>query len=177
MKRNVRKSEKLLITGLSFIFLFMITQDLVPLGALNDVQAISADRSTGEIITVTLVGAGQILLLMGMALFFIGKHYPLLVKLWLIIHQSFIFSGALIDWWIPYFSGYGAEQRMERYDNMFGNTHSFLPVINGIVPNTLHVLFHSTLLACIIVTTYISVTDKKNAGSVEEEKNIKAKAR
>ncbi|WP_018932560.1 hypothetical protein [Gracilibacillus lacisalsi] len=161
MKREIRTAEKLLVLGLSLILIFMIVQDLVPLGPLNDIDAISADRSFNEILTVTLIGAVQILILLSIVLIFIGKRYPIWIRLWLIIHQSFIFVGALLDWWIPYFFGYGAEERVDRYQQMFGDTHSFLPEINGIVPNTLHVIFHSLLLLCIILTIYISFTTKK----------------
>ncbi|WP_163580963.1 hypothetical protein [Gracilibacillus saliphilus] len=161
MNREIRTAEKLLVLGLSLILIFMIVQDLVPLGPLNDVDAISADRSFNEILTVTLIGAVQILILLSIVLIFIGKRYPIWIRLWLIIHQSFIFVGALLDWWIPYFFGYGAEERVDRYQQMLGDTHSFLPEINGIVPNTLHVIFHSLLLLCIIITIYISFTTKK----------------
>ncbi len=138
----------------------MVVQDLVPLGPLNDVDAISEDRSFNEILTVTLIGTVQILILLSIVLLFMGKRYPIWIRLWLVIHQSFIFVGALIDWWIPYFFGFGAEERVERYQQMFGETHAFLPEINGIVPNTLHVIFHLLLLLCILLTIYISFTTK-----------------
>ncbi|SFM45554.1 hypothetical protein SAMN04487943_11939 [Gracilibacillus orientalis] len=165
MQRQIRLVEKLLLLGLSLILIFMIVQDLVPLGSLNDLDAISQDRSFNEILIVTLVGVVQILLLLGMVLIFMGKRYPIWIRLWLVIHQLFIFAGALIDWWIPYFFGYGAEQRVERYEKMFGDTHSFLPVIHGIVPNTLHVMFHTLLLSCIILSIYISLTNRRNNSS------------
>nr|WP_246187584.1 hypothetical protein [Ornithinibacillus caprae] len=149
------------MAGFSFILLFMIVQDWVPLGSLNDVQAIAEDRSFNELFLVTLIGVVQILLLMTFVVIFIGKRYPIWIKLWLVIHQICIFAGVLIDWWIPYFFGYGAEQRVERYNQMFGDTHSFLPELNGIVPNTLHTMFHTTLLICIILTIYIMVTDSR----------------
>lgn len=163
MKRNIRLSEKLLLIGLIFIFLFMIVHDFVPLGPFNDVEAILNDRPLKELIFVTIVNAGQILLIIIGVLFFIGKKYPIIIKLWLIIHQSCIFIGALIAWWIPYIFGIGAEQRVERYQEMFGNTHSFLPIMNGIVPNTIHTIFHFTLLFCIILTIYICVTNNKSS--------------
>lgn len=161
MKRDIRLSEILLLAGLCFILLFMIVHDWVPLGSLNDVQAISEVHSFRELVTVTLSGAVQFLLFICLVIMFMGKPYPAWVKLWLIIHQGCIFAGALIDWWIPYFFGYGAEQRAERYRQMFGNTHSFLPEMNGIVPNTLHIIFHTTLLLCIILTIYIALTDSR----------------
>lgn len=163
MKRNIRLSEKLLLIGLIFIFLFMIVHDFIPLGPFNDVEAILNDRPLKELIFVTIVNAGQILLIIIGVLFFIGKKYPIIIKLWLIIHQSCIFIGALIAWWIPYIFGIGAEQRVERYQEMFGNTHSFLPIMNGIVPNTIYTIFHFTLLFCIILTIYICVTNNKSS--------------
>ncbi|GEL76424.1 hypothetical protein [Tenuibacillus multivorans] len=167
MKREIRLSEKLLLSGLSFILLFMIVQDWVSLGPLNDIQAISEEQTVGELVTVTLIGVSQILLIMGFVIFFMGKRYPIWVKLWLVIHQSSIFVGALFAWWIPYLTGYGAEGRVERYERMFGDTHSFLPEMNGLVPNTLHTIFHVTLLFCILMTVYIFITEKRNRKHIE----------
>lgn len=160
MKRDIRLSEKFLISGYAFILLFMLVQDLVPLGTLNDIKAIASVQSFNETIIVTMIGVVQIVVLMGGVLFFIGKRYPVLIKAWLIIHPSCILLGAIKSWWIPYFLGIGAEEKIERYNLIFGNTHAFLPVMNGIVPNTLHTIFHLILLSCIILTFYIFLTDK-----------------
>ncbi|OZU87769.1 hypothetical protein CIL03_15500 [Virgibacillus indicus] len=168
MNREIRFSEKLLLSGLIFIVIFNVVQDLVPLGPLNDVQAIAENNSVNELIIITMIGAGQFLLLTGVVLFFMGKIYPIWIRLWLVIHQVSIFIGVLIAWWIPYFFGIGAEERVERYNQMFGNTHSFLPAMNGIVPNTLHTAFHIVLLACIILTIYISLTNSR-----KKEKNYR----
>lgn len=65
MKR-IRFSEKLLLAGLSFILLFMIVQDWVPLGSLNDVQAIAEEQSFNELLIVTMINVGQILLFLGL---------------------------------------------------------------------------------------------------------------
>ncbi|WP_339162733.1 hypothetical protein MHB50_06430 [Siminovitchia sp. FSL H7-0308] len=76
MKRKIHRSEKVLITGSGFILLFMIFHDWLPLGPLNDVQAVAATRSTGELVIITLFWTAQIMLLMGIILCFIGKTYP-----------------------------------------------------------------------------------------------------
>src|SRR5699024_656974 len=102
MKRDIRTSEKALIFGYAFILLFMLTQDLVALGTLNDIEAVAAEQSLQEIIVITLIGVVQIVFIMGGILFFIGKRYPILVKIWLVIHPSCIFAGAIMSWWIPY---------------------------------------------------------------------------
>lgn len=161
MKREIRLSEKIWLAGLIFIFVFMLVHDWVPLGPLNDVEAIRQDSTFQELFFVTLINAGQILLFIVLLLIFMGKRYPIWVKLWLVIHQSCIFAGALWAWWIPYFFGIGAAERVERYELMFGNTHTFLPEMHGIAPNTIHTIFHLTLLTCIILSIYIGVTDSK----------------
>ena len=161
MKRNVRKSEIMLLLGFSLIFLFMLVHDWIPLGSLNDIEAVAAENTKRELVMVTSIGAVQFLLLIIILLVFIGKTYPIWIKLWLMIHPSCIFIGAMLSWWIPYLFGFGAEEKLERYQMIFGNTHSFLPVMNGIVPNTLHTLFHLTLLLCIILATYISFSGNK----------------
>jgi len=164
MYRKIRLSEKLVLTCLGIILVFMIVQDLVPLGSLNDLHAIANVHSINEVLITTLIGVLQILLLMGLVIIYMGKRYPVWIKLWLIIHQSSIFVGVLFAWWIPYFFGYGAEKRVEKYNQMFGNTHSFLPEMHGIVPNTLHIIFHLTLLISIILSVYISFTNSRHKG-------------
>ncbi|WP_010648682.1 hypothetical protein [Oceanobacillus massiliensis] len=165
MKRNVRTAERLLLAGYGLILLFMFIQDLVPLGQLNDIAAVKMENSTTGLIITTLIGVIQIMMLIGLSLLFIGKHYPIWAKLWLIIHPSCILAGAIWSWWIPYLTGINAEAKIERYTAMFGDTHAFLPTMNGIVPNTLHTFFHFTLLCCIVLTIYICITDHKSKHS------------
>lgn len=161
MKRNIRLSEKWLFAGLSLVLIFMMIHDWLPLGILNDIEAIREVHSFNGLLITTLINVTQIIVLLGLVTMFMGKQYPIWIKLWLIIHQSCIFIGAFLSWWLPYFFGIGAADRAERYQQMFGNTHSFLPEMNGIVPNTIHVFFHLTLLSCIILSIYISLTDSK----------------
>lgn len=156
MNRHVRVSEKLFICGLGLILLFMLLHDWVPLGSLNNVQAVKLEHTTGELVRITVIQTLSILVVIAIALIFIGKTYPIWAKLWLVIHLGSILTGAILAWWIPYFFGTSPE-RVDRYTHMFGDTHSFLPIMNGIVPNTIHVLFHLTLLLTWILAIYISL--------------------
>ena len=162
LKRNIKKSEMMLVIGYSLILLFMIVQDWVPLGSLNDVEAIREVHSSQSLITMTIINVFQILILLSLVIIFIGKTYPIWLSIWLFIHPTIIFIGALFSWWIPYLFGYGAEEKVDDYHAMFGDTHSFLPMMNGIVPNTLHTLFHFTLLVCILLTCFIIIQKKKS---------------
>lgn len=170
MNREVRLSEKFLLLGLSLVFLFMLFHDWIPLGPFNDVDAVSAETPIGRLVITTLINTGQILVIGVILLVYMGKKYPIWARLWLIIHQSCIFIGVMLSWWIPYFFGIGAADKVERYSKMFGNTHSFLPVRNGIVPNTIHTMFHLTLLLCIALTIYLSLTMPRKSILSKKEK-------
>lgn len=161
LKRVVLKSEILLVIGYSLILLFMLVHDWVPMGSLNNVDAIRNVHSRRALITMTSINVGQIFILLSLVLFFIGRKYPIWISIWLVIHPTIIFIGALFSWWIPYLFGYGAEEKANDYNMMFGDTHSFLPIMNGIVPNTLHTLFHLTLLFCILLTCFIIYKKRK----------------
>ena len=155
MKRNVTVSEKIFITGLGLILLFMLSHDWIPLGSLNDIQGVCAENTMSGLIQLTIINTISVLVVVVLTLLFIGKRYPIWARIWLIIHLGSILYGAISAWWIPYL--FGAEPELiERYNVMFGNTHSFLQVMNGVVPNTIHVLFHVTLLMTWILSVYIS---------------------
>jgi len=56
---------------------------------------------------------------------------------------------------------------VKSYTTMFRNTHAFLPVRNGIVPNTIHTAFQLTLLSTWVLSLYLSAasgrkTDRAN---------------
>jgi hypothetical protein len=62
-----------------------------------------------------------------------------------------LFVGQMRAWWLPYLFR-PEPDRAARYRIMFGNTHSFLPMRNGIVPNTAHILLHiATLLTLLLL--------------------------
>ena len=84
------------------------------------------------------------------SIYYFGRPYHGWINNWLWISYIVLFLGEIRAWWIPYF--FRAEpKRAERYQIMFGNTHSFLPRRNGIVPNTLHVILHLLTAATLIV--------------------------
>lgn len=135
------------------ILLFLLFHDWIPLGSLNDVQAVHSYYSRDELIKTTLINSVPFAIAFLLCCIRVGKAYPLWMRLFLIIYFPSLFSGALLAWWIPYFFGATAE-RVERYRVLFGQTHAFLPEMNGIVPNTIHTVFHASLLIVILVTFY-----------------------
>lgn len=155
MERSIKVYEKAFIIGLGLILLFMLFHDWVPLGSLNNVKAIQFQHTTGELIQITAIQTLSVLIVIIITLLFIGKRYPIWAKLWLDIHLGCIVVGAVTAWWVPYFFG-ATEEKVVEYGLMFGDTHSFVQEMNGITPNTIHVLFHFTLILTWILAIYIS---------------------
>ena len=60
LKRNNQKSEILVVIGYSLILLYMIIQDWVPMGSLNNVDAIREVHSSQALITMTIINVVQI---------------------------------------------------------------------------------------------------------------------
>ena len=155
MTRKILPSEKLFLGLLGLILLFMLFHDWIPLGSLNDLDAVHAYYTTGELVGVTLFNVISVLVVLLIASYFAGRRYPLWAKGWLIIHLCIILYGALRAWWIPYFFGADPET-VEINQFMFGSVHSFLPKLNGITISTLHLFFHLALLITIALSVRIA---------------------
>jgi len=126
--------------------------DWVPIGRLNDVAAVRAQDSTFRLIFTTLFQSLPFTIgLVFSYLYFIrGASYPHWLYSWLWVSYGILFAGELTAWWLPYLTR-PAPARAKRYRAMFGNTHSFLPIRNKIVPNTLHCLLHAATAATLTV--------------------------
>jgi hypothetical protein len=153
-------SEKLFVVIQAFIVSFLLLHDWIPLGTLNDLEGVRVQNTTQRLVIQTAVNTFPTLIGFLLSLKFIGKKYPLWFKLYMTIMYTCLFAGELYAWWIPYFFG-ADEHLVERYSDMFANTHAFLPMMNGIVPNTLHVILHLLTLFVLILSFYLSFFKKK----------------
>jgi hypothetical protein len=129
---------------------FLWVHDWLPLGSLNDVRAVRAQDSLRRLVTVTLIQSLPFTVILVLSAVYIRRPYPfwLVTSLW--VSYSILLVGQLRAWWLPYL--FRAEpERAARYRVMFGNTHSFLSVRNGLVPNTAHILLHACTVATLAV--------------------------
>ena len=147
--------ELTLIALQVFQVLFLWLHDWIPLGRLNDTAAVRSQDTRLRLVVVTLVQSVPYTV----GLFFCAWHfersYPEWLVIWLWISYGLLFIGQIRAWWIPYLLK-PEPPRAERYRIMFGNTHSFLPERNGLVPNTMHVMLHLATLATLVVLFAIS---------------------
>lgn len=134
----------------AFQVAFLWIHDWVPLGRLNDVAAARRQDGTSRLVAITLIQSVPYTLGLGFTAHFLGGHWPGWVRNWLWISYGLLLVGQLRAWWVPYLLQ-PDPVRAERYRILFGRTHTFLPVRNGMVPNTAHILLHVATLATLIV--------------------------
>lgn len=136
----------LLIILQTIVVLLLALHDWIPLPPLNDIAAVQAADSRSRLVWVTVLTALPFAIGLAASLGYVGTHAPTWLRWWLWISYSVLLLGALRAWWKPYLLVPDAA-RAARYRRMFSRTHAFLPMRNGIQPNTLHVLLHAALVA------------------------------
>jgi hypothetical protein len=145
--------ETIFVALQTFHVLFLAVHDWIPLGRLNDVDAVRREISRRNLFIATLIQTSFFAVGLFFSISYFGRTYPTWLNYWLWISYTMLFVGEIEAWWIPYLVR-PYPKRAARYQKMFGNTHSFLPRHNDIVPNTAHVLLHlataETLLALLL---------------------------
>ena len=142
--------EPILLALQAFQVAFLWTHDWIPLGRLNDVAAVRRQDSFPRLIIVTLIQSVPFTIGLIFSAKFFGHPYPHWLTNWLWISYSILFIGQLRAWWLPYLLRPEPE-RAARFQRMFGNTHSFLPHRNGLVPNTAHIALHLATAATLLI--------------------------
>lgn len=134
----------------TFHVAFLLLHDWIPLGHLNDIAAVRRENALPPLIANTLIVGGLFGFGLAGSVHYYGRAYPGWLHTWLWVSYVLLFLGELRAWWIPYLIQ-AEPQRAARYQAMFGRTHAFLPVRNGIVPNTLHIILHAATLATLLL--------------------------
>jgi hypothetical protein len=145
-----RDQEEALLALQAVQVLFLAIHDWVPLGRLNDVAAVRREDSTQRLVIVTLIQTLPFAIGLAFSLRSMGEPYPGWLYDWLWISYGLLFLGQLRAWWVPYLV-YEEPVRAARYKKMFGKTHAFLPMRNGLVPNTAHILLHVATAATLVL--------------------------
>jgi hypothetical protein len=146
-------TEIILLVLQAFQVLFLWIHDWVPLGQLNDIASVRSQDTRSRLVVVTLIQSVPFSIGLLYSLLYFRQSYPHWLNNWLWISYGLLLIGQLRAWWLPYL--FRAEpQRATRDRIMFGNTHSFLPLRNGLVPNTAHIMLHLatvTTLICLLM--------------------------
>jgi hypothetical protein len=134
----------------AFVVAFLLLHDWISLGSLNNLQSVRHLDTLSHRVFVTLLP----LIPAAIGLIYCAKHfghaYPGWLNMYLGITYVVMLAGLLRAWWVPYLVVPDPE-RAARYKVLFAGTHTFLPERNGISPNTLHSLFHLSIVAILVL--------------------------
>jgi hypothetical protein len=133
----------------TFVVVFLLFHDWIPLGRLNNLAAIRGQDALLHRVFVTLLPTVPAAIGLIFSARHFGQSYPDWLEMLLWINYGVLILGILRAWWIPYLVVPDAE-RAARYQAIFAGTHSFLPQRNGMAPDTLHTLFHLVTLATLV---------------------------
>jgi hypothetical protein len=130
---------------------FLLFHDWIPLGRLNNLNAIRKQDSLLRSMFATLLPVLPAAIGLFYGVKYFGRVYPDWLEMLLWITYGLFVVGMLRAWWIPYLVKADPE-RAARYQIIFAGTHRFLPERNGIAPDTLHTVFH-----LVTVTTLVAL--------------------
>ncbi|MEO8812761.1 MAG: hypothetical protein ABI376_07615 [Caulobacteraceae bacterium] len=129
--------------------------DWLPLPPFIDAKAVQAADTRARLVRVTLVQSVPYTVGLLGSIAALAGHPQGWLRAWLWVSYGLLFAGELRAWWVPYLLRPEPE-RAVRYRAMFGATHAFLPVRNGIVPNTLHCVLHSATVGTLLTLAFVS---------------------
>jgi hypothetical protein len=139
----------------SYVVLFIAIHDWIPLGKLNNLAGVRAADTTQRLLGVTALSVLPFAIGLAGSIYYAGSRFPdwLFYVLW-ISYVAGVY-GMLRAWWIPYLL-VADPVRVARYQVRFAHTHAFLPVRNGIRPDTLHVSFHVVVLITLVLLSALT---------------------
>jgi hypothetical protein len=129
---------------------FLWLHDWLPLRPWNDVEAARERDGVGRLALVTAISSAPFTLGLIFSLIYRRGQAPVWVLAWLWVSYGLLLAGALRAWWWPYLVR-GEPERAARSTALFHRTHRFLPVRNGMAPNTLHFAYHVLIVATLVV--------------------------
>jgi hypothetical protein len=145
-----------------YVVLFIALHDWLPLGRLNNLAGIRAVDSRARLLLTTVLGVLPFAVGLAGSIYYATTQFPgwLMRLLW--ISYGLGFYGMLRAWYLPYLV-YVDAPRAARYQERFANTHAFLPMRNGIRPDTLHVTFHLVLIVLIALLGVLTYSGRLTA--------------
>jgi hypothetical protein len=139
-----------------YLVLFIGLHDWLPLGRLNNLAGIRAVDTMPRLLLTTLLSVLPFAVGLAGTLYYFAGRFPMWLIWFLWITYGLALYGVLRAWYLPYLV-YRDATRAARYQERFAGTHAFLPVRNGIRPDTLHVTFHAVLAVTVALLCMLTL--------------------
>ena len=130
---------------------FLALHDYVPMGRLTNLAAVQATDTPGKRLFDTAWSTLPYAFGLAASCWFLRSGFwPGWLVTYLRVSYAVLLGGALLSWWVPYFFG-ATEEKKARFRERFEGTSAFLPERNGIRPDTLHVVFHASVVVLLVL--------------------------
>jgi len=136
------------------LLFFMLFHDWLPIPPFNDIAALKKANSNCWRLIGSLINGGCVIVPLWLTLKYFDSTMPSSAAITVIIFYLVLTVGTILSWWVPYLFG-SSENHKQRFSK-FNNTHHFLPKHgDNIIPNTLHVILHLQVWACLLISIYL----------------------
>lgn len=135
----------------------MLFHDWIPIPPFNDIDALKKSDSTFYRLLGSLVNGMFVLIPLIITLRCYQQiPIPLIAMVTVLTCYLLLTIGTILSWWIPYY--WGSSQKLKEEFSKFKNTHHFLPARgDNVIPNTLHVILHLQVWACLAISLYFLI--------------------
>jgi len=135
------------------LLLFMTFHDWIHLPPLTDIREIEKHSTiTGRVIN-SIIFFFLIFIPLSLTLFY-QPNFPCWVLGVIVFIYGLLSLGTIFSWWMPYIRG-SSQEHKEGFKE-YRNTHHFLSARgDNVVPNTLHVILHVQIWACLGISIYL----------------------
>lgn len=134
------------------LLLFMVGHDWIHVPPFTNIPELKKAHSFNDRVLTTCINTSFVLLPLLLTIRY-QPYFPERVSIILIIFYSILTLGTLCAWWIPYI--WGSSEQHKHGFREYRETHHFLPKRGtNVVPNTLHVILHLQVWACLALSIY-----------------------
>lgn len=135
------------------LLIFMVFHDWIPVPPFNDLKTLKAHDSDFYRLLGSVVNGVLVLIPLTLTVTYFTEPPAFWASFVVVVFYLLLTVGTILSWWVPYFGG--SSQTHKEHLDKFKNTHHFLPPRGDhIVPNTLHVVLHVQVWACLILALY-----------------------
>lgn len=139
------------------LFLFMIFHDWISVPPFNDIKTLKiSDSYFYRLLGSAINGIVVLIPLIITWHYYRQSAFPLSAIITISIFYFILTIGTILSWWVPYI--FGSSQKHKLEFSKFNHTHHFLPKRgDNVIPNTLHVILHLQVWACLAISIYFLI--------------------
>lgn len=135
------------------LLIFMLFHDWIPISPWNDIPTLRLKDGFFYRALSSVINGAAVLIPLLITWKYHRTILPLSAAIEITAFYVLLTIGTIFSWWVPYI--FGSSEKHKQQFSKFKNTHHFLPPRQDhVVPNTLHVILHLQVWACLVISIY-----------------------